>query len=117
MLVFSQERGATSAFKSDAVPPRGAAASIISDEGDRLIRSAHNFFRTVQVFLSRSIDSSPFQEVSLGREVSIIFTSNGSLIYRIGKFGSKVEGQDSEAARGRRLSRLGRWSGPKLVRQ
>jgi hypothetical protein len=28
MLAFSQERGATSAFKSDAVPPCGAAPSI-----------------------------------------------------------------------------------------
>ena len=82
MLAFSQERGATSAFKSDAVPPCGAAPSIISDEGPRLSRSAHGLFRAVRVFLSGFVDSAAFQEISLGREVSIIFTSSGPLIYR-----------------------------------
>ena len=82
MLAFSQERGATSVFKSDAVPPCGAARSIILDEGPRLSRSAHGFFRAVRVFLSGLVDRSAFQEVSLGREVSLIFTSSGPLIYR-----------------------------------
>jgi hypothetical protein len=80
MLAFSQARGATSAFKSEAVPRCGAAFS--SDEGPRLSRSAHTFFRAVRIFLSGLVDSAAFQEVSLGREVSIIFTSGGFLIYR-----------------------------------
>ena len=82
MLAFSQERGAIAAFKSDAVRPCGAAPSIILDEGHRLTRSAHGFFRAVRVFLSGLVDTSAFQEVSLGREISISFTSNGPLIYR-----------------------------------
>jgi hypothetical protein len=71
-----------SVFQSDAVPPCGAAPSIILDEGHRLRRTAHRFFRAVRAFLSGPIDTSAFQEVSLGREVSNVFTSNGPLIYR-----------------------------------
>jgi hypothetical protein len=71
-----------SVFKSDAVPPCGTAPSIVLEEGHRLRRIAHSFFRTVRVFLSGPADSSAFQEVSLSREVSIVFTSNGLLIYR-----------------------------------
>jgi hypothetical protein len=51
-------------------------------EGHRPCRSVDSFFRAVRVFLSGLVDSSAFQEVSLGREVSIVFTSNGPLIYR-----------------------------------
>jgi hypothetical protein len=61
MLAFSQQRGAISAFKSDAVPPSGAAPAIILDEGPRLSRSAHGFFRAVRVFLSGLVDRSVFQ--------------------------------------------------------
>jgi hypothetical protein len=71
-----------SVFQSDAVPPCGAAPSIFLDEGHRLRRTAHRFFRAVRAFLSGPIDTSAFQEVSLGREVSNVFTSNGPLIYR-----------------------------------
>jgi hypothetical protein len=80
MLAFSQERGAASAFRPDAVPPCGAP--IILDEGHRLRRATHSFFRAVRVFLSGPVDSSAFQQVSLGGEVSVVFTSNGPLIYR-----------------------------------
>jgi hypothetical protein len=73
---------AASICKCDAVTPWTAAPSIPLDKGHRRGRAAHSFFRTVRVFLSGLIDSSAFQEVSLGREVSIIFTSNGPLIYR-----------------------------------
>jgi acyl-CoA reductase-like NAD-dependent aldehyde dehydrogenase len=72
----------TSAFKSGAVPACGGASSTILDEEHRLSRSVHSFFRAVRVFLSGLVDSCAFQEVSLGREVSIVFTSNGPLIYR-----------------------------------
>jgi len=80
MLALSQERGATSAFRPDAVPPCGAAPSIILDEGPRLSRSTQGFFRAVRVFLSGLVDRSAFQKVSLGREVSSIFTSMGPII-------------------------------------
>jgi len=82
MLAFSQARGVTSAFKSDEVLPCAAAHSITSDDGPRPSRNAHRFFPAVRVFLSGLVDSAAFQEVSLGREVSIIFTSSGFLIYR-----------------------------------
>lgn len=72
----------TSAFKSGALPPCGAASSTILDEGHRPSRSVHSFFHAVRVFLSGLVDSSAFQEVCFGREVSIVFTSNGPLIYR-----------------------------------
>ena len=68
--------------KHYTVPPSGTAPSLILDEGHRLRRAAHSFSRVVPVFFSGSIDSSAFQDVSSGREVSIIFTSNGPLIYR-----------------------------------
>ena len=70
-----------SLYKSDAVTSRGAAASNILDEGHRH-SGLHRFFRAVRVSLSGPIDSSAFQEDSLNREVSIIFTSSGPLLYR-----------------------------------
>jgi hypothetical protein len=82
MLAFSQQRSGVPAFKSDAVPPCSAAPSINLDLGHSLSRSAHSFFRGIRIFLSDSIDSSPFQEVSLGREASTIFSYNAPLIYR-----------------------------------
>jgi hypothetical protein len=74
----------TSAFKSGAVPPCGAASSTILDEGHRPSPSGsvHSVFRAVRVFLSDLVESSAFHEVSLGREVSIVFTSNGPLVHR-----------------------------------
>jgi hypothetical protein len=71
-----------SPFKSDTILPSRAAPSVILDEGYRLSRSAHSFFRAVRIFLSGLIDSSAFHNDSLGREVSVVFTSNGPLIYR-----------------------------------
>jgi hypothetical protein len=71
-----------SAFRSDTISPCQAAPSGILDRGYRLSRSAHSFFCAVRIFLSGLIDSSAFHNDSLGREVSIIFTSNGPLIYR-----------------------------------
>jgi hypothetical protein len=70
------------AFRSDTILPCRAALSVNLDEGYRPSRSAHSFLRVVRVFLSGLIDSSAFHNDSLGREVSVIFTSNGPLIYR-----------------------------------
>jgi hypothetical protein len=71
-----------SASAADAVPHCGASTPIILDEGHRLVRTAQSFFRAVRIFLSDMMDSSAFHEISSDREISIIFTSNGPLIYR-----------------------------------
>jgi hypothetical protein len=89
--IHSPARICVSPFRSDTILPSRAAPSVILDEGSRLSRSAHSFFRTVRVVLSGWIDSSAFQDVSSGREVSIIFTSNGPLICR---WESKKQGAD-----------------------
>ncbi len=59
-----------------------ALPCIILDEGNRLSRNARRFYSAVRVFLSHLVDSSAFEEISSGREVSVIFTANGPLIYR-----------------------------------
>jgi hypothetical protein len=71
-----------SAFRSDTILPCRVAPSVILDEGYGQSRSAHSFLRVIRVFLSGLIDSSAFHSDSLGREVSVVFTSNGPLIYR-----------------------------------
>ena len=71
-----------SAFRSDTILPSRAAPSVILDEGYRLSRTVQSFLRASRTFLSGLVDSSAFQDVSSGREVSIIFTSNGPLICR-----------------------------------
>jgi hypothetical protein len=63
-------------------PCRCAPSSIIIDKGYSPSRSVDSFFRAVRVSLSGLVDSSAFQEASLGREVSIVFTSTGPLIYQ-----------------------------------
>src|SRR5260370_370144 len=68
--------------KFDAVPPCHAAPSVTLDQGHRLSRTPRSFFRDARVFLSGLVDTSPFQEVSLRREASILFTCNGPLVYR-----------------------------------
>ena len=70
------------AFASDTILPGPAAPSAILDKGGRLSHSAHRFFRVARVFLSGLIDSCVFHNHSLGREVSVLFTSTGPVIYR-----------------------------------
>jgi hypothetical protein len=67
---------------SGAVPLGLPVISIVSDEEGRRSRDARSFFSAIQAFLSGLVDGCAFQDLSLGREVSIIFTSNGPLIYR-----------------------------------
>jgi hypothetical protein len=57
-------------------------SSIISKEGVRRERNTHSFFSAIRAFLRRLVDDSAFRDVSLSREISIIFTANGALIYR-----------------------------------
>jgi hypothetical protein len=72
----------TSTVGSDALPPEGAAPSITLNERRRLRRIAEPFFRGVRSLFSGLLDNSAFQEVSLGREISVIFTTNAPLVYR-----------------------------------
>jgi hypothetical protein len=65
-----------------AVLPDAATASVISDIGSRSSSSTRKFFHAVRVFVSSIVDNSAFQDVSVRRQVLIIFTSNGPLIYR-----------------------------------
>ena len=71
-----------SVVKFDAVRPCHAAPSITLDRGHRPSRTPRSFLRAARVFLSGLVDNSPFQEVSLRREASILFTCNGPLVYR-----------------------------------
>jgi len=71
-----------SVVKFDAVGPCHAAPSVTLDQGHRLSRTPRSFWRAARVFLSGLVDNSPFQEVSLRREASILFTCNGPLVYR-----------------------------------
>jgi len=71
-----------SIVKFDAVPPCQAAPSVTLDQGHRLSRTPLSFLRAARVLLSGLIDDCPFQEVSLRREASIVFTANGPLVYR-----------------------------------
>jgi Protein of unknown function (DUF1232) len=68
----------TSTVRSDILPPEGAPSSIrhwVGARGDR-------FFRGVRLLFSDLLDNSAFQEVSLAREVSVVFTTNAPLVYR-----------------------------------
>jgi hypothetical protein len=68
----------TSTVRSDILPPEGAPPSIrhwVGGRGDR-------FLRGVRLLFSGLLDNSAFQEVSLAREVSVVFTTNAPLVYR-----------------------------------
>jgi hypothetical protein len=51
------------------------------DDGGRH-RTAHSFFGALRAFLAGLVDGSGFRDVSLGREISLISTANGLLVYR-----------------------------------
>ena len=72
----------TSTVRSDALPPEGSAPSIALADRHRVRRPTDRFFRGVRFLFSGLLDNSAFQEVSLGREVSVIFTTNAPLVYR-----------------------------------
>ena len=65
-----------------AVPPRPLVTSIISEKERSPTRGTRSFFCAVRAFLSGSVDDFAFQDLSLHRQVSIIYTPNGPLIYR-----------------------------------
>jgi hypothetical protein len=68
----------TSTVKSATLPPSGAAPS----SRQRVGRSANRFLRGVRSLFSALLDNSAFEEVSLGREISVVFATNGPLVYR-----------------------------------
>jgi hypothetical protein len=72
----------TSTVRSDALPQASAAPSITLDDRRRLGRHTDRFFRGVRFLFSGLLDNSALQEVSLGREVSVMFTTNAPLVYR-----------------------------------
>jgi hypothetical protein len=67
-----------------AGPPRalGYRALLIEGAGRR---SLFAFFRSLRAVLSGVLDSSPYDQVSLGREVSVVFTSQGPVVFRYGR--------------------------------
>ena len=72
----------SSVCKPNVNPSGSAPPSIILDEGHDPRRTANSFFWAVRVFLSGLVDRSTFQHISLNREVSVVFTSTGPMIYR-----------------------------------
>jgi hypothetical protein len=72
----------SSAPDSGAVLLPHSAVSVIPDEEACRPRCWSSFFVAVRAFVSDLIDDSAYQQVSLGREVFVIFTSNGPLVYR-----------------------------------
>jgi hypothetical protein len=68
--------------RSVAVPPRPLVTSITSEKEACPSRNTRSFFREIRAFLSGSVDDLAFQDISLHRQVSIIYTPNGPLIYR-----------------------------------
>jgi hypothetical protein len=67
---------------SRAVLLRSLAVSAIPDQEKCRPRYWSSFSVAIRAFLSGLIDDSAYQHVSLGREIFVIFTSNGPLVYR-----------------------------------
>lgn len=73
---------APSAPDSGAVLLPPSAVSAIPDKETDRSPYWSGFFVAVRSFVSGLVDDSAYQHVSLGREISVIFTSNGPLVYR-----------------------------------
>jgi hypothetical protein len=71
-----------SAPDSGAVLLPHSAVSVIPDEKTDRPRYWSSFLVAVRAFVSGLIDDSAYQHVSLGREIFVIFTLNGPLVYR-----------------------------------
>jgi hypothetical protein len=71
-----------SAPDSGAVLLPHSGVSVIPEEKTCRPRCWSSFFIAVRAFVSGLIDDSAYQQVSLGREIFVIFTSNGPLVYR-----------------------------------
>jgi hypothetical protein len=67
-----------------AGPPRALGHRALLIEGASR-RCLFTFFRSLRAVLSGGLDSSPYDQVSLGREVSVVFTSQGPVVFRYGR--------------------------------
>jgi hypothetical protein len=67
-----------------AGPPQAAGHAKLLVKG-RGHRSWYTFFRSLRAILSGVLDSTPYDQISVGREVSVAFTSQGPVIYRYGR--------------------------------
>jgi hypothetical protein len=63
--------------------PAKAAASAITSDGTSLRNVWRSAFRMIASVASRLVDTSPYDDVSEGREVSFVVASNGPLLYRL----------------------------------
>gem|GEM_PF-5512514 len=65
-------------------PPRGAslAKALFAGSGRRFWYAC----RSLRAALSGILDSSAYDHISLGREVSVAFTSQGPVVYRYGRY-------------------------------
>jgi len=73
--------------------------TVITGNGvDSWTHHSWKVFGTIRAFYSQWLDASPYHHVSLGREVSIVLTSNGPLVYRweSNNNGTKYYADDSE---------------------
>src|SRR5260221_6697034 len=104
-----------SPFRSDTILPSRAAPSVILDEGYRLSRTGQSFFRPIRTFLSGLVDSSAFQDVSSGREVSIIFTSNGPLLCRWESNNEQPTARYIAGRKSQQIPEKTQWAQPRLV--
>ena len=64
------------------IPSGGSAASSV--ERIRRHRDWYSFFRSIRIVLSGLVDRSAYQQISLEREISVVFTSQGPVVYRCG---------------------------------
>ena len=59
------------------------ATTVVTGNGvDSWTHRSWKVFGTIRAFYFEWLDASPYYHVSLGREVSIVLTSNGPLVYR-----------------------------------
>jgi hypothetical protein len=86
-----------------AGPPRAAAHRTFLIEGIGR-RYWYPFFRSLRAVLSGVLDSSAYDQISLGREVSVAFTSQGPVVYRYGKTSAAGSVSTTEAANRRARS-------------
>ena len=65
-------------------PPRPARypRPLIESRGHRYW---YAFFRSLRAVLSRVLDRSAYDQISLGREISVAFTAQGPVVYRYGR--------------------------------
>ncbi|HET9374934.1 MAG TPA: hypothetical protein VFO40_08170 [Chthoniobacterales bacterium] len=91
---------APSGADSDAVLFPSSAISVITEEEGRTHRNWSSFFAALRAFVSRLVDDSAYRGVCLGREISVIFTSNGPLVYRL-EMKNDVQNEPARSSRDR----------------